>query len=74
MPNSSPAILVNLVITEQALKIANRINMSPVQTQTLQSIRTQLGAKFMRLKHLSIEKDEEARGRTVLSLIPTSPS
>lgn len=36
MPNNSPAILVNLVIIVQALKIASRINMSPVQTQTLQ--------------------------------------
>jgi len=35
MPNNSPAILVNLVIIEQALKIASRISNNPVQIQTL---------------------------------------
>lgn len=35
MPNNSPATLVNLVMTVQALKIARRIRKNPVQMHTL---------------------------------------
>jgi hypothetical protein len=37
MPKSSPAILVNLLITLEALNVAKRNNMMAVQMQTLQN-------------------------------------
>jgi hypothetical protein len=37
MPKSSPATLVNLLITLEALNIAKRNNMMAVQMQTLQT-------------------------------------
>jgi hypothetical protein len=39
MPKSSPATLVNLLITLEALNIAKRNNMMAVQMQTLQTER-----------------------------------
>ena len=51
IPKSSSAILVNLLIIEEALNIARRISIKAVQIQTLQKINE---SKF---KLFELEKD-----------------